>query len=87
MKKFACHNPVFEEVQKKKGKRKKSWKKFLQLTTKLNPSPLTFDSPKVIFESHDLHFVILLKVVNSDTNSITLYAVADLLFETSRFKG
>ena len=39
----------------------------------LNPSPLMFDSPKVIFESHDLHFTILLKLVNSDANSITLY--------------
>ena len=46
---------------------------FLQFATKLNPSPLIFDSPKVIFESHDLHFIILLKVVNSDTNSIILY--------------
>ena len=46
---------------------------FLQFTTKLNPSPLIFDSPKVIFESHDLHFIILLKLVNSDTNSIILY--------------
>ena len=45
----------------------------LQFTTKLNPSPLIFDSPKVIFESHALHFVILLKVANSDTNSIILY--------------
>ena len=46
---------------------------FLQFTTKLNPNPLIFDSPNVIFKSHDLHFTILLKVVNSDTNSITLY--------------
>ena len=38
---------------------------FLQFTTKLNPSPLTFDSPKVIFEPHDLHFIILLEVVDS----------------------
>ena len=30
-------------------------------------------TPKVIFESHDLHFMILLKVVNSDTDSIILY--------------
>ena len=28
--------------------------------------------PKVIFQSHELHFIIMLKVVNSDTNSITL---------------
>ena len=27
----------------------------------------------LIFKSHDLHFIILLKVVNSDTNSIILY--------------
>ena len=46
---------------------------FLQFTTKLNPSLLIFDSPNVIFESHDLHFMILLKVANSDTNSIILY--------------
>ena len=46
---------------------------FSQFTTKSNPSPLLFDSPKVMFESHDLHFVILLQVVNSDTNSIILY--------------
>ena len=46
---------------------------FLQFTTKLNPSPLIFDSPKVIFESHDLHFITLLKVVNCDRNSIILY--------------
>ena len=39
-----------------------------RLTTKLNPSPLIFDSPKVTFESHDLHFIVLLKVVNSDAN-------------------
>ena len=45
---------------------------FLQFTTKLNPSPLTLDSPNVIFESHDLHLIILLKVVNGDTNSIIL---------------
>ena len=45
----------------------------LQFTTKLNPSPLIIDSPKVIFESHDLHFIILLKVVNNDANSIILY--------------
>ena len=38
---------------------------FLQFTAKLNPSPL--------------HFIILLKVVNSDTNSIIQYSVADLL--------
>ena len=31
---------------------------FLQFATKLNPSPLIFDSPKVIFQSHDLHFII-----------------------------
>ena len=37
----------------------------LQFTTKLNPRPL-------IFESHDLHFIIPLKVVNSDRNSITI---------------
>ena len=46
---------------------------FLQFATKLNPSPLTFDSPKVIFKSHDLHFIILLKIVNSDRNSLILY--------------
>ena len=46
---------------------------FLQYTTKLTPSPLIFDSSKVIFASHDLHFVILLKVANSDTNSIIPY--------------
>ena len=46
---------------------------FLQFATKLNPNPLIFDSPKVIFESHDVHFVILLEVVNSDTNSIFPY--------------
>ena len=46
---------------------------FLQFATKSNPSPLIFDSPKVMFESHDLHFIIMLKVVNSDTNSIILY--------------
>ena len=44
----------------------------LQFRTKLNPSALIFDSPKVTFESHDLHFIILLKV-NSDANSIILY--------------
>ena len=55
---------------------------FLQFTTKLNPSPLIFDSPKVIFESHDLHFIILLKVVNSDTNSIIVSA--DLLLYTPK---
>ena len=46
---------------------------FLQFTTKSNPSPLIFDSPKATFESHDLHFIILLQVVNSDANSIILY--------------
>ena len=45
---------------------------FLQFTTELNPSPLIFDSPEVIFESHDLHLIILFKVASSDTNSIIL---------------
>ena len=43
---------------------------------------------KVIFESHDLHFVTLLKVVCSDTNSIVLKSADLLLYpEISRFKG
>ena len=46
---------------------------FLQFTTKLNPSPLILDSPNVTFESHGLHFIMLLKVANSDTDSIILY--------------
>ena len=46
---------------------------FLQFTTKSNPSPPILDSPKAIFESYDLHFITLLKVANSDTNSIILY--------------
>ena len=45
----------------------------LQFTTKLNPSPLIVESPKVTFESHDLHSIISLKIVNSDANSIVLY--------------
>ena len=36
----------------------------LQFTIKLNPSPL-IDPPKVTFQSHDLHFVILLEAVNT----------------------
>ena len=60
---------------------------FLQFTTKLNPTPLIFDSPKVIFESHDLHFVMLLKVVNSDTNSIILHPRIYYYPKISRFKG
>ena len=46
---------------------------FLQFTTKLNPTPLILNSPKIIFELDDLHFIILLKVANNDTNSIILY--------------
>ena len=47
--------------------------------------PLTLDSPKVIF---DLHFVILLQVVNSDANSIIPYPANLLQYsKISRFKG
>ena len=54
----------------------------------MNPSPLIFDSSRVIFESHDLQFIILLKVVNSDANSIILYPrIYYYNSKTSRFKG
>ena len=57
-----------------------------RLTIKSNPSPLIFDSPKVIFESRDLHLVILRQVVNSDANSIIPY-LPIYNPKISRFKG
>ena len=54
---------------------------FLQFATKLNPSPLTF-------ESRDSHFIILLEVVNSDRNSVILYPrICYYTSKTSCFRG